>query len=109
VLSPKEEFDREKTEIVTNAGNLVVSPNPVNTSATIRYYVPESGKVSVGFYNVLGRQIKIFVPENEQEQGIYSVNWGGINENGNSVSSGIYFCYYRYGDMSKTVKFTVLR
>jgi len=109
VLSPEEVLEREKTEIVTEAGNIIVSPNPVNLSATVRYYVPERGKVSVGIYNILGQLVKSLVPETGQEIGLYAARWDGTGVTGQSVPSGVYFCCYRYGNKVKTAKFTVLK
>jgi hypothetical protein len=60
-------------------------PNPFNINTKIKYQVLKNSKVKLILYNILGKEIKILVNQN-QGIGIYE-----INLNGNDLSSGIYF------------------
>jgi hypothetical protein len=66
-------------------------PNPFNPSTTIRYEIPEQGKVSMKIYNVLGQEIRTLVDE-IQNPGHHVVVWNSKNDDGSIVASGVYFC-----------------
>lgn len=68
-------------------------PNPFNGSTTIQYDIPDGmhqTKMIIQVYNLLGQKIKTLVYE-EQDPGRYTVKWDGTDQNGRSVSSGVYF------------------
>ncbi len=65
-------------------------PNPFNPTTTIRYTVPKDGNVRLCIYNTRGQLITTLVNE-QKNLGIHSVVWNGNDNNGNKVSSGIYF------------------
>lgn len=69
-------------------------PNPFNPSTTIRYGIETSGRVTIKVYNVAGQLVTTLVDElqNPKEGGHVAI-WGGMNDNGVQVSSGVY--YYR--------------
>jgi len=65
-------------------------PNPFNPTTGIAYALPEATNVRLEIFNVLGQQVKTLVNE-YQNAGNYDVIWDGLNNNGSSVASGIYF------------------
>jgi len=83
-------------------------PNPFNPSTTIRYNILESGRVTLKIYDLLGREIKTLVNEN-QINGKYQVLWNGENNFGSNVSSGVYFYQLKAGDFIQTKKMILLR
>ncbi|HQF44013.1 MAG TPA: T9SS type A sorting domain-containing protein, partial [Ignavibacteriaceae bacterium] len=75
-------------------------PNPFNPVTTIKYNLPKASEVALTIYDVLGREIKTIVNE-QQQPGSYEVKWDASN-----VSSGIYFYQLKtndYVDMKKMV------
>lgn len=64
-------------------------PNPFNPSTIISYSLPEATIVTLRIYDVLGREVKTLVSE-QQAAGTYRVNWNGDNNLGSKVASGIY-------------------
>lgn len=64
-------------------------PNPFNPNTLISYYLPEQSFVKLTIYDLLGREIKTLIKEN-QSSGIKTVTWHGKDDSGNSVSSGMY-------------------
>jgi len=86
-------------------------PNPFNPSTIIKYSIPfvisiptsreRNLFVSLKIYDVLGREIKTLVNQ-EQASGVYQVNWNGDDSYGNKVSSGIYFYKINAGDPSSS-------
>ena len=65
-------------------------PNPFNPETTIRYALPEASNVKLRIFNVRGQLIRTLL-DGQQEAGFQTVRWSGRNDNGQSVSSGIYF------------------
>ncbi|EQB62849.1 MAG: Subtilisin-like protein serine protease [candidate division Zixibacteria bacterium RBG-1] len=65
-------------------------PNPFNASTVIKFDLPQSSKVKLDIYNILGQKVKSLVDE-KLSAGYKKVTWDGTNQNGNSVASGIYF------------------
>jgi len=93
-------------------------PNPFNPTTLIRYHlpaissaVPSTGQrsaVSLSIYNILGREVRILVDE-EQPAGYYRVVWDGKDKDGNPLSSGIYFYQLRARDYTGIKKMVLLK
>jgi hypothetical protein len=66
-------------------------PNPFNPYTVIRYRVPEKSEVHISVYDLSGKQVRRLA-EGVQNPGLHMVAWKGLAENGEAVSSGIYFC-----------------
>jgi len=64
-------------------------PNPFNPTTTIQYGIANEGRVSLIVYNIMGQEIKTLV-NTSQNAGFYSLNWNGLNNNNQMVSSGVY-------------------
>jgi PKD repeat protein len=65
-------------------------PNPFNPVTSIRYALPEQSMVKLTIYDMLGQEVITLVNKTE-EAGYKSVNWNGLNQHGQLVSTGIYF------------------
>lgn len=72
-------------------------PNPFNPSTTIAYSLPEKSSVAITIYNVQGRQIKSYT-FSAQSAGYQKIIWNGKNDQGELISSGVYF--YRISALS---------
>jgi uncharacterized repeat protein (TIGR01451 family) len=83
-------------------------PNPFNPSTTIRYNVLVSGRVTLKIYDLLGKEIKTLVNE-DQINGKYQTVWNGENNFGSKVSSGVYFYQLKAGDFIHTKKMIYLK
>jgi len=83
-------------------------PNPFNPSTRIDYSIAEKAHVFIAAYDVAGRRVSVIV-DAEQEPSRYSVTWNGTDENGRTLSSGIYFIRYRAGGYTFTRKAVLLR
>lgn len=76
-------------------------PNPFRQNTTIRYTIPESGKVSLKVYNVVGHQVATLVDET-QARGSHSVKFSG-----NELPSGVYYYTLSANGEAKTGKMIV--
>jgi hypothetical protein len=65
-------------------------PNPFNPQTTISYCLPQDAHVTLVIYNILGQKVRTLV-DKHQSTGVRTVNWDGKDEDGNQVSSGVYF------------------
>ena len=59
-------------------------PNPFNPSTTIRFALPQSTKVKITLYNILGEEVKTIIEQNF-DAGLHELN---INSEG--LSAGVY-------------------
>ena len=89
----------ELTVIGTNADNNLGGlqnelignyPNPFNPSTTISFSLQNDNMVELSIYNSKGQKVKTLLNE-QRRAGLHQVQWNGRDENGSSVSSGIYF------------------
>jgi len=78
-------------------------PNPFNPDTYIKFELARASHVKIDIFNIVGQKVKTLVDE-EMQPGRYVADWDSKDEQGNSVSSGIYF--YRmevdnFSDMKK--------
>jgi hypothetical protein len=83
-------------------------PNPFNPTTTIRYELPEQSKVRLSIFDVRGQEVRT-LRETEQATGHYEVQWNGLNQSGNPVSTGVYFARLGAGEFSQTIKMLYLK
>jgi hypothetical protein len=65
-------------------------PNPFNPVTNIEYHVPESQRVNIKIYDILGREVTTLVNE-YKSAGKHTVLWDGKNTAGQQVDTGVYF------------------
>jgi hypothetical protein len=78
-------------------------PNPFNSYTVIRYYLPESGHVTINIYDLLGRRIETLVDE-ERSSGTH-----GLRFIATGLSSGIYFYSLRINGKTETKRMQLLK
>jgi hypothetical protein len=84
-------------------------PNPFNPVTTIRYSIKERAHVSLKVYNAAGQLVTTLVDEVQSPEQVSPVTWHGLNNAGQSVSSGVYFYKFVTKDFAKTRKMVVLK
>ncbi len=84
-------------------------PNPFNPTTTISFVVPDGGaNVSLHIYDSAGRLVRTLVNGHEPS-GTREVSWYGTNDQGQPVSSGVYFYQLTAPSFSETKKMVLLR
>ena len=79
------------------------SPNPFNPTTTINFSTVEAGNVSIDVFNVAGQKVDTIANE-FMNSGSHSVVWDA-----SGFSAGIYFYTVKSGDITKTMKMTLLK
>ena len=84
-------------------------PNPFNPSTTIAYEVPQQAHITLTIYNLLGQKVAQLV-DGLQAAGRYEATWNGLNDQHQTVASGVYV--YRLTSstgFSETKRMTLLK
>ena len=76
-------------------------PNPFNPTTTIKYYLPESGRIALKVYSLTGQEIETLI-DDFHPAGEHEINWSA-----KGMSSGIYFYRLQTGKYIKTKKFII--
>jgi len=84
-------------------------PNPFNPSTTISFTLPIKDKISLKVFDVLGREVRTLINNEERPAGTDKVVWDGKNNQGVPVVSGAYFYTLQFGNFSKTNKMLLLK
>jgi hypothetical protein len=77
-------------------------PNPFNPTTTMKYELPKSSVVTLGVFDMLGREVSVLVNE-RMDAGFHEVKFDGSN-----LVRGVYFYRLRAGDFVTTKRLTVL-
>ena len=83
-------------------------PNPFYSETTIAFSLKKPSHVTISVYNVSGQKIRTLLDRNCNAKE-YTVIWDGSDENGNSVSSGIYFYKMNIGQYTFAEKMILMK
>ncbi len=83
-------------------------PNPFNPTTTISYDLPKRSQVTLGIYDLLGKQIKTLVNQS-QDVGNKIAVWDGTDNLGRQVSAGVYLYQIQAGEFIQTRKMLLLK
>jgi hypothetical protein len=78
-------------------------PNPFNPSTTIRFHLPESQRVRIDLFDMLGRHIGVLA-EGDYAAGSHQIDWNAAD-----LSSGVYLYRLSTGSDVITRKMTLLK
>lgn len=92
--SPAPKMAGEKSKLQKSNFEIKSYPNPFNPATTISYSLAEKSAVVLSIFNASGQLVKKF-DLGLQEARDYAVAWNGSNQQGEKVSSGLYFAELR--------------
>lgn len=78
-------------------------PNPFNSTTNIKYTIPQSCRVSIKVFDIMGNEITLLL-DSYQESGSYDVIFKA-----NNLASGIYFYQLQAGEFKSTKKLILLK
>jgi hypothetical protein len=83
-------------------------PNPFNPETEIRFELPEDAHVVLKIFNTLGQEVRALV-DAQYEAGYHGVRWDGKDENGHTVSSGVYLYKLEAESFAQVKKMCLVR
>ena len=83
-------------------------PNPFNSITSISFQLQAESSISVTIYDFMGNVVKDLFSGLESS-GYKSINWDATNNNGDLVSSGMYFYRLQVGDGSEVKRMMYLK
>ena len=83
-------------------------PNPFNPSTRIDIQTRVDADLLVNIFDAKGRLINTILNQN-QNPGFYTFEWSGMDRNGNSVPTGIYFIQIKSGVDVSTQKIALVK
>lgn len=82
--------DNKEGLIPDNYSLLPAYPNPFNPTTTLKYALPERAQIKLQIFDITGRLVKT-ISNHEKTGGTHQTQWQGTNQQGEPVSSGMYF------------------
>jgi len=83
-------------------------PNPFNPTTTLKYEMGSAGPVSINVFDVSGHKIRSLY-NGIQIPGLHEVRWDAKNDNGRSMSSGVYLFKVNVNGKTHTAKTLLLK
>ncbi|MFX0141921.1 MAG: T9SS type A sorting domain-containing protein, partial [Candidatus Hodarchaeota archaeon] len=83
-------------------------PNPFNSSTTISFKLPKRTHISLRVYDSLGRLVNILV-DHPLPEGLHKYVWGGKDNAGKPVTTGIYFYKLSNENLNITKKLLLIK
>ena len=84
-------------------------PNPFNPSTTIRYRLPVRERISLKIFDILGKEVRTLIDNQDLPAGSGEAVWDGKNNRSESVASGTYFYKLFFGNFQKSEKMVLLK
>ena len=97
---------------IAPAGRFVLGaarPNPFNPTTTIELAVPFGAQVSLRIYDARGRLVRTLVSGFREGPSWYTAVWDGKDDDGLSVSSGVYRYAPEAGDFRESRSLVLLK
>ncbi len=83
-------------------------PNPFNPNTNISYSIKTPAPVLITIYNLKGEKVRTLVNETKGN-GMYKAAWNGKDDNGISVSSGVYLYRMQAGNYTSTKRMMLMK
>jgi photosystem II stability/assembly factor-like uncharacterized protein len=72
-------------------------PSPPGVATTIRFRLPEGGKVAIDVYDILGRRLRTLL-DRDLAAGWHHVDFDGRDSDGRKLPTGVYVCHMKTDD-----------
>ncbi len=83
-------------------------PNPFNPTSTIRYDLPKVTNVTLGIYDIIGREVVRLVDQ-ELQTGYHRAVWDAKDHAGRAMPTGIYIARLITPEYTKSIKMVLLK
>ena len=83
-------------------------PNPFNPTTTISFTLKEAIDVKIDVYNITGQYVKTLINKHLEADN-HNIAWNGNDNEGKSVSSGVYYYKMQAGRYTSTKKMILMK
>ena len=83
-------------------------PNPFNPTTEIAFTLDQTADVNLSIYNMLGQKVRTLT-NGSKNAGTHTLEWNGLDEMGQNVSTGIYLYRLTSGSKSITKKMAFMK
>jgi len=83
-------------------------PNPFNPTTEIAFTLDQTADVNLSIYNMLGQKVRTLT-NGSKNAGTHTLQWNGLDEMGQNVSTGIYLYRLTSGSKSITKKMAFMK
>lgn len=101
-------IEEEPVEVEPETLLIIDYCHNLGKTAEIHYTILRNRPVSVRIYDATGRVVKTLLNE-IQPPGSYQIIWGGEDDSGSKIPSGIYFCRIEIPGEARAVKLIILQ
>ena len=77
-------------------------PNPFNSQTQITFDLYNSASIQLHIYDTNGSLVKTLINSETRNEGSYQIKWDGTNNQGQNLSSGVYFYKLIVGNFIET-------
>ncbi len=100
--------DSEEESLIPGSGFTGIYPNPFNPSTNIQLSIAEEDVYDLVVYDLKGRKIRD-LHNGILQPGNHVFSWNGTDNNAEIVSSGLYFCILRSGQIKRIEKLMLIK
>jgi len=90
VIKPADKTAINQTQVHTQTMLAQNYPNPFSTATTIPYKLNKASHIRLSVFNIMGEELTVLTDE-YQMSGKYTLDWNAKDNQGNSLTDGIYF------------------
>ena len=83
-------------------------PNPFNPSTSIQFALDKPGHVVLTVFDILGRSVSTLI-DADLDEGWHQIEFGGADQTGRALSSGVYFAQLRTRERDAVRKMVLIR
>ena len=83
-------------------------PNPFNAGTLIEFDLPTKAWIELMVFDLQGQPVRVLV-HSQKEEGHHKVYWDGLDDQGKSVASGVYFYRLKSGHLSQVNKLVLTK
>jgi hypothetical protein len=84
-------------------------PNPFNPTTVISFNTEKSENINLSVYDISGKLVKVLINNEFKAVGSYQVKFSANQDNGEGLSSGIYYYQLRSGNEAVTRKMILIK
>ena len=107
-IAPPSRDEPEPAQVPRVTEIVGIAPNPFNPTTTVTFNLATGADAAIQVFDVAGRRVRS-EPLGARTPGVHQWIWNGRDQQGNEVSSGVYFIVLRAGELVDRRKALLLK